>query len=39
MGRAGEKGSLLEWGQFQVGGGLANLDFAFDGARMQLFLP
>lgn len=27
------------WGQFELGGGLVNLDFAFGGARMQLFLP
>lgn len=26
------------WGQFELGGGLVNLDFAFGGARMQLFL-
>lgn len=33
------KGSLPEGGQFELGGGLVNLDFAFGGARTQLFLP
>ena len=32
------KGSLLEWGQFELGGRLVNLDFSFGGARTQLFL-
>ena len=27
------------WGQFELGGGLINLDFAFGRARLQLFLP
>lgn len=35
----GRKGSLREWGQFELGGRLVKLDFAFGGARTQLFLP
>ena len=38
VGREGRKGSLQEWGQLELGGGLVNLDFAFGGAGIQLFL-
>lgn len=33
------KESLWGMGAIELGGGLVNLDFAFGGARMQLFLP
>lgn len=38
-GQLEKKESLWEWVQVELRGELVNLDFAFGGARMQLFLP